>query len=311
MALCLGECGPAACVLGLLVPRGSLIGEGLCSCGSRLSTLLLRLQCTCAAFLLVLHAGKCGLMLQSPRGLASEPGEEATAAEPQEDDSTSCFLVKEVLSTCSLHLMFVVGALMKKALSCASGFLAGSLLLQSSRGLASEPGEEASAAEPQEDDSSGCRLPCLSGASATSSLLVKEALALVTCSLPILVKKTDVGALVKKTLSCASGLLAGMSGVLVRPQIVDGRLPIPVCAVRASASLVKKGAPVGLLWWQQSGSLLVFADGSLKPFFVGRRSTNVCRGVVASVVVEQPLGGAWGRLRTFELQPPGRIGEDK
>jgi hypothetical protein len=32
-------------------------------------------------------------------------------------------------------------------------------------------------------------------------------------------------------------------------------------------------------------------------------------GVVAFVVVEQPLGGAWGRLRPFELQPPGRIGE--
>jgi hypothetical protein len=270
--------------------------------------MLLRLQCTCTAFLLVLHVGKCGLMLQSPQGLASEPGKEAAAAEPQEDNSASSFLVKETLSTCSLHLTFVVGAFVKKALSCASGFLAGGLLLQSSRGLASEPGKEASAAEPQEDDSSGCCLPCLSGASATSSLLVKEAL--VTCSLPILVKKTDVGALVKKALSCASGLLAGMSGVLVRPrQIVNGRLPIPVCAVRTSASLMKKGAPVGLLWWQQSGSLSVFADGSLKPFFVGRRSTNVGRGVVASVVVEQPLGGAWGRLRPFELQPPGRIGE--
>ena len=59
---------------------------------------------------------------------------------------------------CSLHLMFVVGALVQKALSCASGFLAGGLLLQSSRGLASEPGKEALVAEPQEDDSSGCCL---------------------------------------------------------------------------------------------------------------------------------------------------------
>jgi hypothetical protein len=40
-----------------------------------------------AALLLVLHAGKCGLMLQSPRGLASKPGKEASAMEPQEDDS--------------------------------------------------------------------------------------------------------------------------------------------------------------------------------------------------------------------------------
>jgi hypothetical protein len=188
----------------------------------------------------MLHVGKCGLMLQSPRGLASEPGEEVTAAEPKEDDSTSSLLVKEA---CSLHLTCVVGALVKKALSCASGFLAGGLLLQSSRGLASEPGKEASAAEPQEDDSSGQRLLCLSGASATSNLLVKEAL--VTCSLPILVKKTDVGTLVKKTLSCARGLLVGMSGVLVRPQIVDGRLPIPVCAVCASASLMRYGARMG------------------------------------------------------------------
>jgi hypothetical protein len=129
VAPCLGECGPPACFLGLSVLRGSLIGDGLCSLGSRRSMLLLSLQCTCTAFLLVLHAGKCGLMLQSPQGLASEPGKEAMAAEPQEDDSTSSFFVKEALSTCSLHLTFVVGALVKKVLSCASGFLAGGLLL--------------------------------------------------------------------------------------------------------------------------------------------------------------------------------------
>ncbi len=82
VALFLSECGLPVCFLGLSVPRGSLISNGLCSRGSHLSTLLLRLQCQCAAFLLVLHAGKCGLMLQSPRGPASKPGEEATAAEP-------------------------------------------------------------------------------------------------------------------------------------------------------------------------------------------------------------------------------------
>ena len=159
MALCLGECGPPAFFLGLSVPRGSPIGDGLCLRGSRLLTLLLRLQCMCAAFLLVLHAGKCSLMLQSPQGLASKLGEEAMVAEQQDDDSTSSLLVKEALSTCSLHLTFVVSALVKKALSCTSGFLAGGLLLQSSRGLASEPGKEAAAAEPQEDDSSSRRLP--------------------------------------------------------------------------------------------------------------------------------------------------------
>ena len=57
-------------------PLVSLIGNGLCSHGSRLSTVLHRLQHTRAAFLLVLHAGKCGLMLQSPRGLVSEPGKD-------------------------------------------------------------------------------------------------------------------------------------------------------------------------------------------------------------------------------------------
>jgi hypothetical protein len=91
------------------------------------------------------------------------------------------------------------------------------LMLQSPRGLASEPGKEVLAAEPQEDDSGGRRLPCLSGASETSSLLVKEALAM--CSLPLLT--FEGGALLNKTLSCASGLLAGglllasTSGVLV------------------------------------------------------------------------------------------------
>ena len=144
----------------------------------------------------------------------------------------------------------------------------------------------------------------------------------------------------KKTLSCASGLLAGSlllastSGVLVEeplvvgsltlagtsglldeeclvlvpPQIVDGRLPILGGAVRVSASPMKNGPPTWLRW-QQTGSLLVFADGSLMPFFVMKRSTNVGEGVVAFVVVEQPLGGAWGRLGPFKLQPPGRIGE--
>ena len=71
---------------GSLVPLVSLIGDGLCLRGSRLSTLLHRLQRTRAAFLLVLHAGKCDLTLQSPRGLVSEPGKEASVVEPQEDD---------------------------------------------------------------------------------------------------------------------------------------------------------------------------------------------------------------------------------
>jgi len=50
----------------------------------------------------------------------------------------------------------------------------------------------------------GRRLPCLSDMSATSRLLVKEALAM--CSLPL---TFEGSALVKKTLSCVSGLLVG------------------------------------------------------------------------------------------------------
>ena len=157
-----------------------------------------------------------------------------------------------------------------------------------------------------------------------------------TCSLPL---KFEGGALVKKMLSCASGLLvglllactsgvlvkepmaagslflAGVSGllnkeclVLVRPQIVDGRLPIPVGAFHLSASPMNNG-PSKWPRRQQSGSLLVFTDGLLMPFFIAKWSTNIGRGVVAFVVVEQPLGGTWGRLLPFQLQPPGRIGE--
>jgi hypothetical protein len=81
-------------------------------------------------------------------------------------------------------------------------------MLQSPRGLASEPGEEASAAVPQEDDSGGRHLPCLISASETSSLLVKEALPI--CSHPL---TFEGGALMQRTLrtlSSGSGLLTGV-----------------------------------------------------------------------------------------------------
>jgi len=249
-------------VVGSFVPLVSLIGDGLFLRGSRLLTLLHRLQRTRATFLLVLHAGKCDLTLQSPRGLASELGKEALAAEPQEYDlggrhlpclsdalATSRLLVKEALATCSLPLTsFEGGALMKKTLSCASGLL---LLAY------------------------------------TNSVLVEEPLV--------------VGSLF---LAGASGLLNEECLVLVCPQIVDGRLPIHVGTVRASVSPMKNG-PSGCPRQQQPNSLLVFANGSLMPaFFVTKRLTNVGRGVVAFVVVEQPLRGAWGRLQPFKLQPP-------
>ena len=246
---------------GSLVLLVSLIGNGLCLHGS-----LHRLQRTRGAFLLVLHAGTCNLTLQSPRGLASKPGKEASAAEPQEDDSGGChlpclsdfsamsrLLVKEALATCSLPLTFEGRVLVKKMLSCASGLLAGGLLL----------------------------LAC------TNSMLVQEPLVMGSLFL--------VG---------ASGLLNKECFVLARPQIVDGCLPIHVDAVHTSVSPMKNGLS-GCPRRQQSGSLLVFANGSLMPaFFIAKRSTNVGRGVLAFVLVKQPLRGAWGRLRPFKLQPP-------
>ena len=85
---------------------------------------------------------------------------------------------------CSLPLTFEGGALVKQTFSCASGLLAGSLLLAS-----------------------------------TSGVLVEEPLV--------------VGSLV---LAGASGLLDEECLVLVPPQIVDGRLPILVGAVRVGGS---------------------------------------------------------------------------
>jgi hypothetical protein len=117
------------------------------------------------------------------------------------------------------------------------------------------------------------------------------------------------GLCIEELLAAGILLLASASGlfldeteamVLVLPQIVDGRLPIPVGVFRASAS-PKTNGPPRLRRRQQSSSLLVFADGSLKPTFVTKRSTNVGGGVVAVVVFEQPLRGAWGRLRPFKL----------
>ena len=270
----LGGCRLSAfflnCRLGLMVPLVSLIGDGLCSRGSCLLTLLLCLQRTRAAFLLVLHAGKCSLTPQLPRGLASAPGKEALVADQQEDDlgsrrllclsgalATSRLLVKEVLATCSLPLMFEGGVLVKKTLSCTSGLLAGSLL-----------------------------------PACTSGVLVKEPLAAGSLFLALVEELLAAGSLF---LAGARGLLNEECLVLVRPQILDGRLPIPVGAVRASTSPMKN-RPSTSPRRQQSGSLLVFADGSLMPFFVAKWSTNVGWGVVAFVVVEQPLGGAWGGL---------------
>jgi hypothetical protein len=187
--------------------------------------------------------------------------------------------------------------------------------------LAGEPDVEAATAEPQEDCSCGLveKLLAAGGlllASASSllpgprGLRVEELLAaghLADTSVLLVEELRASGSLL---LASASGLFLDEAMVLARPQFVDGPLPILVRAVRASISPKKNGPPD----WprrQQSGSLLVFADGSLLPIFDAKRATKGVQGgrVVAFVVVEQPLGGAWGRLQPFELQPPGRIGE--
>ena len=143
----------------------------------------------------------------------------------------------------------------------------------------SEPGIETTAAKPQEDEVGGSRLACFSGALATCSLLLASAsssLLLASASSSLRIEELLVAGIL--LLASASGLFLNETEamVLVRPQFVDGPLPIPVCAVSASASPMKNGPPI--LRRQQSGILLVFADGSLKPFFVGRRATIGVRG---------------------------------
>jgi hypothetical protein len=133
----------AALLLGqriLPAPLVSLVGYGLCLRDGRLLTLFLCLQHASAAFLLVLQAGKSGLTLLSPRGLASKPGVEALTAKPQEDGSgcchlwclgstlaTSSLLIEDALATHSL-LAFEGSLFIKKALSGASSLLEGGLL---------------------------------------------------------------------------------------------------------------------------------------------------------------------------------------
>jgi hypothetical protein len=109
--------------------------------------------------------------------------------------------------------------------------------------------------------------------------------------------------------NCINGVLLKQRLALVCPQYFDYPLPNPVGAVRASASPMERGSPA----WprrQQSGSLLVFAVATVEPVFIAKGTANVGRGVVVVyIVVNHPVGGVWGSVRPFELQPPGRIEE--
>jgi hypothetical protein len=62
-----------------------LAGQSLHSHGSHLLMLFFNKHCTCAAFVLVLQAGKSGLMLQLPGSQAGKPCMETVAVKPQED----------------------------------------------------------------------------------------------------------------------------------------------------------------------------------------------------------------------------------
>ena len=123
----------------------------------------------------------------------------------------------------------------------------------------------------------------------TSGLLVEELLAagsllLVSTSCSLLAGTSEL--LVEELLVTGSLLLASVSGlfldeteamVLISPQFVNGPLPIPVCAVRTRAS-AKKNAPPRWRRRQQSGSLVVFVDGLLKPIVVTNWSTKGVQG---------------------------------
>ncbi len=95
---------------------------------------------------------------------------------------------------------------------------------------------------------------------------------------------------------------------LMLSQFVDFPLPILVGAFRPGTSPKKNGTP-RQFWRQQAGSLLVFAMCSLEPFLVAKGRTNIGRRIEFLIIVNHPVGGAWGRLRQLVLQPPGRIGE--
>jgi hypothetical protein len=195
-------------------------------------------------------------------------------------------------------------------------------MLLSLQSLANKPSVEALMAKPQEDDFGCHHLLCLGSALVTSGLLIEDALAMHS------LLAFEGNSFIKKALSRASSLLAGgllafVGGTLVKkvlagcrleavalvlPQFVDRPFPILVSAFRAGAS-PKKNGPPGQFWRQQASGLLVFAKCLLEPFLVAKGTTIIGQGIEFLIIVDHPVGGAWGRLRPLVLQPPGRVGE--
>jgi hypothetical protein len=172
---------------------------------------------------------------------------------------------------------------------------------------------EAAAAKPQEDGLGGRPLSCLGSAffgrpSFLGNVLVEEALAKSSSLL------AGMSGLLIEELLAVGNFLAGTSGLLgdealamalVCPQFVNCPLPN---LVGVFCACVKNGPPRQVRRQQPSG-LLVFAEGALMPFLVPKVATNVGWGLVLFIVVELPVGGAWGRLRPFVMQPSFTIGE--
>jgi hypothetical protein len=230
------------------------------------------------AFLLVSQTSESGLTELLPGGLAGKSGVEAAAAKPQEDGSGGRSAGGLLAGTSSLLgkellatscLLSSVSGLLVKELLTMSSLLAGVSGLLVKKLLTTSS--------------------LLAGA---SSLLVKEPLT--TSSL----------------LSSASGLLVNelLAMALVFPQVIDLPLPIPVGAVRTSTGPNKNGPPKRGRR-QQAEGLLILSVCALEPFLIAKGMTNASLGVVEVENIEYPVGGAWGRLQPFVVQPPDRIGE--
>ena len=116
---------------------------------------------------------------------------------------------------------------------------------------------------------SGTRSLLIEELSAVGCLLLASAISLLsgTSGLPI-EELSAAGCLLLASTSGPFLLDETEAMLLICPHFVDGPLPIPVRAVRVRE------------WHQQqqSGTLLVFADGSLKPIFIANRSTKGVRG---------------------------------
>ncbi len=194
-------------------------------------------------------------------------------------------------SICDTHLGEFQKAVLLVSETCKSG-----LALLSPQSLVGKPDVEVASAKPQEDGLGCHHLLCKSSAfghKATSSLFVEKALT--TCSLLADSLLVSVGGTLVKEALAVSGLLFVVSSLLVEmalvgrhlkatalvlPKGIDCPLPILVGVFREGASPMKNGPPVWF-WWQQPGSLLVFAQGGTDPIVWG---------------IAYPVRSAWRRL---------------